>query len=146
MSHSDPDIEYGFKSEGRGEGESSSLTHTWWLRGPKGGVHLWGTFLLNDERSSSWMDNPYGGVEVHRPHKSYDFQPDEPPIEDCWLIGGPCWPDGTSLYFSEHIKPLLEGYRDTPRKMDSFVNSEMFDFYVTHLDPSLREHSSSEFL
>jgi hypothetical protein len=30
-----------------------------------------------------------------------------PSHKDCWLIGGQCWHDGTSLYAEEHVWPVI---------------------------------------
>lgn len=49
-----------------------------------------------------------GGLEVH-----YSVPPDymrdkAPHHEHCWILGGKCWHDGSSLYASEVLIPLLE--------------------------------------
>lgn len=49
-----------------------------------------------------------GGVEYHmRRAPSYSEQT-TPDHEHCWLLGAPCWHDGTSLYASDVLIPLLE--------------------------------------
>ena len=37
--------------------------------------------------------------------------PDEPPSQvPCWLLKVPCWHDGTSLYATDTLWPMVEGY------------------------------------
>lgn len=46
------------------------------------------------------------GLEYHRRQPLPDN--DSPPShEKCWLIGGPCWHDGTSLYAQEKYVPMF---------------------------------------
>ena len=59
------------------------------------------------------MDEPgpfgrIGGVEHHM-RTAPDYYEGKPADHtDCWLLGGPCWHDGTSLYATEFMIPLLE--------------------------------------
>lgn len=50
-----------------------------------------------------------GGVEFHyRQPTSYMAADYGSTHEHCWILQGPCWHDGTSLWASEHWIPLLE--------------------------------------
>lgn len=50
-----------------------------------------------------------GGVEFHyRSPKSYMREDYGCTHEYCWILGGKCWHDGTSLWASEYWIPLLE--------------------------------------
>lgn len=79
----------------------SHTRHQWSLRGPMGGVHFHATVSKEYPVSA--------GLEFHR-----NFDPDEgrraADHKDCWLTGGLCWHDGTSLYASEHLWPMVEGW------------------------------------
>ena len=81
--------------------------HTWWIKGPHGGVHIWARLSKLDGWPTEWI----GGVECHWaecPENGTGWhKPDAPSHGDCWLLGSPCWHDGSSLYFSEHIAPWL---------------------------------------
>lgn len=81
--------------------------HTWWIKGPHGGVHIWARLSKLDGWPTEWI----GGVECHWaecPDNGTGWhKPDAPSHSDCWLLGGQCWHDGTSLYFSERIEPRL---------------------------------------
>lgn len=81
------------------------LYHQWQLNGPRGGIHVDAWFTgRSDYTGRSWI----GGIEGHSPIPQSDY--DEQKGEDhahCWLIGGPCWHDGSSLQFSEEIAPYL---------------------------------------
>lgn len=49
------------------------------------------------------------GTEAVSRTPARDYEEGKPADHnDCWLIGGPCWHDGTSLYASEFMIPLLE--------------------------------------
>src|SRR5579859_4510710 len=81
----------------------TSIRHQWELIGPNGGVHF--TANLSNEFDASC------GLEFHHP-----FPPDDrsaPGHINCWRIGGRCWHDGTSLYASEHLWPLIQPYLRT---------------------------------
>lgn len=48
-----------------------------------------------------------GGIEEH--HRSRVPYMDEKPSHDnCWILNGPCWHDGSSLYASEVLIPIFE--------------------------------------
>jgi len=49
-----------------------------------------------------------GGVEIHRSLPDDYQNPDQPDHLDCWILGGKCWHDGSSLWASEHWIPMLE--------------------------------------
>lgn len=77
--------------------------HLWSVRGPGGGIHIWAN---RRTEPCPWNGALYvGGIEVHSPVQMYDTQ--SPTPEPCWLIGVPCYHDGSSLYFSENIARLL---------------------------------------
>lgn len=74
--------------------------HTWEIVGPMGGVHF-----------RVVMTSGYGpscGLEFHHSARTR-YRCDEAPDHiTCPVIGEPCWHDGTSLYASETIWPMVE--------------------------------------
>jgi hypothetical protein len=79
-----------------------SPRHSWELIGPRGGIHF--------HVSLTPGYDPSCGLEIHY---ARGFQPnkDEPPSQcPCWLLKEPCWHDGTSLYASEQLWPMIEPY------------------------------------
>lgn len=84
--------------------------------GPKGAVHYW-----HQQREATYYDDRtrYGGVEVHWRQKPEWASSDEPDRDDCWLLGGPCWHDGSSLYAEEVAIPKWELCNDLD-DMESF--------------------------
>lgn len=110
----------------------------WSLKGPSGGVHVWAQF---HENPTSWGEKCYGGCEVHYPYSPYEHSGNEPHHEKCWLLNGPCWHDGSSLYFSENIQPMVESYEDEPEKITEYVNGELLSWYESHL--SKHDHESA---
>lgn len=58
---------------------------------------------------------PIAGLESHyRECPSY-MEGKEPFTQECWLHGGVCWGDGTSLYATEQLLPLFD-----PKDIESF--------------------------
>jgi hypothetical protein len=53
--------------------------------------------------------DPSCGLEYHS-----DFDPsggqEAAYHKNCWLTGGKCWHDGTSLYAFEHLWPIIKGH------------------------------------
>ena len=49
-----------------------------------------------------------GGVEFHYRAAPEYMESDEPSHDQCWILGGRCWHDGTSLWASEYWIPLLQ--------------------------------------
>jgi hypothetical protein len=77
------------------------FTRHWWeLVGPDGAIH----FHVSISESYS----PSCGLEIHRTTPA-DYQCGEAPSHvDCPLTWGRCWHDGTSLYASEELWPMIE--------------------------------------
>ena len=117
-------MEYGFNVYGEG---TKRERWVWWMKGPSGAIHIWAQFMDPDS-PPAFGDACFGGVECHYPRKPYEHCPDEAPIKDCWLTGRDCWPDGSSLYFSERLQPLVEAARD-PKSLTEYMNVEMLNWY-----------------
>ena len=124
------DTEMGYKAE---PGFNDIPHHTWWIKGKRGGVHIW----ARQSKLTNWPTEWIGGVEVHLaspPEDSGWFNPDEPSHADCWLLNGPCWHDGTSLYFSERIAPLFawpddETANDFDRLPHHYIGFELVHWF-----------------
>lgn len=76
----------------------SAVYHQWSLRGPYGGLHLSINIVEGYEATA--------GLEFHHNYDPSGGQ-EAAHHKDCWLIGGPCWHDGTSLYASETVWPRV---------------------------------------
>lgn len=79
-------------------------SHQWELVGPDGGIH----FHFNHLKDYS----DTAGLEFHH-SRSANYRPETAPDHThCPLTGEPCWHDGTSMYATETllpvIKPMLE--------------------------------------
>ena len=104
--------------------EQNRMTHMWTAVGASGGVHIWAM----PQPKSQYMDGDfYGGVEVHSRTPMYGDQPAH--NENCWLLGCPCWHDGSSLYFSDYIEPMLRGRNGFSQSTHEYVNSELLSWY-----------------
>jgi len=95
---------------------ASGPVHVWSLAGFHGGVHL----HIHGYRTSP--DEEYrwsGGVEAHR--KSPPDYSEPPSHADCWLTGGLCWHDGTSLWATEHWIPRFLRGEEPEKILQSLV-------------------------
>lgn len=77
-----------------------SVRHMWQLVGPKGGLH----FTANKTEGYDWSC----GLETHYAEAPEYMRDQAPSQVKCWLIGCRCWHDGTSLYASETLWPIIE--------------------------------------
>ena len=103
------------------------VAHIWSVVGDNGGVHIHARLYSMPGSESEYL----GGVEVHSKAPMYDGQPVS--HSDCWLIGCPCYHDGTSLYFSEQIAPRLRGGPEFADAIHEMIYSELFDWYQQRL-------------
>lgn len=51
-----------------------------------------------------------GGLEVHYRRRPTYMKARPADFEQCHILGGPCWCDGTSLYATERLMPLFVDY------------------------------------
>lgn len=79
------------------------LEHIWAIANEAGGVHVSAWRVTESNGRTQWL----GGIECHSPKKLYESSKDEPDHEHCWLLGGPCWHDGSSLQFREQVADTL---------------------------------------
>lgn len=77
-----------------------SVKHNWELVGPDGAVHFHVGFY--DPQA------PSAGLEFHHSRSAGRYNGEAPHHIKCWLTGEPCWHDGTSLYASESLWPMVE--------------------------------------
>ena len=78
--------------------------HVWTCIGRRGAIHLHVSGSLRDADGPN--EGYYGGLEVHYREPPDCMNEDAPSQDRCWLLDGPCWHDGTSLYASETLIPL----------------------------------------
>lgn len=92
----------------------TSTSHQWSFRGPLGGVSFSASLMPAD---SPYNSGPSCGLEFHHSaraaHINGAVTSEAPSHAPCWLLGEPCWHDGTSLYASEHCWPYIESYLRT---------------------------------
>lgn len=50
-------------------------------------------------------ESSWGGIELHSPHPWDGMS--GPPIQDCHVLNGACWSDGSLLVYSREVLPLL---------------------------------------
>jgi hypothetical protein len=77
-----------------------SVRHNWSFVGPIGAINFHFTVTENYPVTA--------GLEIHR-FEPADYQRKDPPSHlDCELTGGRCWHDGTSLYATNELYPVVE--------------------------------------
>jgi len=76
--------------------------HCWTCIGAKGALHL----RISGPHVYDNRENWSAGLETHHRQPPEYMADDAPSHEKCWLIGGACWHDGTSLYAEEHYLPM----------------------------------------
>lgn len=107
-----------------------NVTHLWSLANENGGIHVSASLhpYLNGNRE--WM----GGAETHYIAAPDYMDPDKPSHQHCWVLGCPCWHDGSSLYFSENIAPLLpNAWAERPNQMEPYHHDRvMFELKYLH--------------
>lgn len=102
----------------------------WWAKNEKGGIHIWSSL-----RPSPITGEIYGGIEVHSPVPLYT-EP-EPTHAECWLIDGPCYHCGSSLYFEERIKPILKNGHSLPEEKLARIRTILTDWHNSYFgDPT----------
>ena len=105
-----------FKNEYRFSIEHGAERHVWTCIGRHGALHL----HISGPFDADWS----GGLEVHYRVPPGYMDDCAPSSERCWLIGGPCWHDGTSLYVRETLVPLWLADRHNHALMFSILEKE----------------------
>ena len=79
--------------------------HIYICRGRHGAMHFHITDL-GEVHAKKYGHRYSSGLEAH--HRTPPSYMDDraPSHEECWVIGGPCWHDGTSLYAEESLLPF----------------------------------------
>ena len=119
MSDADVALTYAYQKSDK----AGSARHTWSLVGPDGGVHIWAQ-ENSEDIALRFGDRYFGGIECHWPAGV-----DEVHHAECWLLKGPCRHDGSSLYFSERIGPMLSPDNIEGENIASYMQSELHDWY-----------------
>jgi hypothetical protein len=93
--------------------------HIWQVIGPKGGVHFTANFYKEGEPPSC-------GLEFHHSREGRtDYQLGVAPSQSpCWLLGEPCWHDGTSSYANDNLWPMFSGWLQNGAHEDIFRSLE----------------------
>lgn len=79
-------------------GDSDREKHIWAVVGDQGAMHFWCEYI-------ALVNRHVGGIEVHY-RESHEHAEGPPDNEDCWLLKGPCWHDGSSLWAEEYWIPM----------------------------------------
>lgn len=106
--------------------EFGTVRHIWSVYGARMGVHLH-ISDLGEERAAKYADGRRysGGIELHY-RTPPDYMRDQAPASKaCWLIGGPCWHDGSSLQADERWIPLWQSAPHDHERMFLMLQCEL---------------------
>lgn len=96
--------------------------HMWSVVGARGGIHI---HITSSNSSDDDPDMQYfGGLEIHYRRPPAYKSEDAPSQDNCWLLGGPCWHDGMSLYAREVIIPFWQTAPHDHQRMFRFLQQE----------------------
>lgn len=84
----------------------SGMRYIFAVKGELGGVHFW----VEEYTRENGEVRRFGGVESHSKTPFSDSTPG-PDNDNCWLIGCPCWHDGSSLMAEETYIPVWQACR-----------------------------------
>lgn len=100
-----------------------SPRHSWSFVGEKGGLDFHVTIYEGRDFPDS------AGLEIHR------FEGQGAPSHlDCWLLKGRCWHDGTSLYASETVWPIVKSMRFDHDAIFNYLECEADRYFGVRMD------------
>ncbi len=79
----------------------SAVQHRWEIVGGKAAIHFNVSLYENDAAC---------GLEFHYFEPPEYMKDEAPSFVNCTIAGGRCWHDGTSLYASETLWPIIKIY------------------------------------
>jgi hypothetical protein len=68
-----------------------------------------------------------GGIGIHYRTPPDYMKDDAPSCNPCWLIGGPCWHDGSSMQATEFWIPFWLANRNDHERMFRALEKELND-------------------
>jgi hypothetical protein len=113
-------LEYGY--------ECVDNKHIWFIKGAEGGIHVWAK-RYPDDIAERLGERYFGGIECHSKEPTYEGQTCS--YDDCWLLNGPCFHDGSSLQFSEQIEPYLPRNNESMNPENQLIHSILHDRYTS---------------
>ena len=93
------------------------VRHRWVVANELAGLHFW-----CEQTGSEW----FGGVEFHSATR-HDYMNESPSHDNCWLLGGPCWHDGSSPDAREVWIPRWLRNKDDHDVMLSMLEQEFME-------------------
>ena len=107
--------------------------HDWVVVGPGGAVNIW-CQEFPEEFPSLMGERWFGGVEVHSRVPSGYREGEPPSHEFCEFLDGPCWHDGSSLWFTRSFLPFLARLGPESTSLEQLAYAELLSWYNTHLE------------
>jgi len=99
--------------------------HIYSVVGGAGTVHL---------HFRQYADECHGGIEQHYRYPPAYRKHDAPDQIHCWLLGGPCWHDGSSLQVEEVWAPLWKSLFPDHIRMLELLEGEYYRLFVEVTD------------
>lgn len=95
--------------------------HVWSSVGAQGAMHLH-ISDCGEEHERKYGERYSGGIEIHYRTPPSNRAPDH---DQCWLLKGPCWHDGSSLAATEHWIPLWLASPEDHDRMFHLLEAEL---------------------
>ena len=107
--------------------------HTWSCVGEWGGLHVH-IVDSGEEYEKKYGERHNGGIEIHYRAAPDYMRGDAPSQDKCWLLGCPCWHDGSSLQASEFWIPFWVQDKDNHKGMFNLLEGEMANRFHSVID------------
>lgn len=108
---------------------------TWIVIGRHGAIHFH-VIDLGEKYSKEHRAERYsGGLEIHYRQPPEYMANDAPSHDRCFVLEGPCWHDGTSLYAQERIIPFWQSAPDDHERMFRFLEREYVERFTAEKTP-----------
>ena len=104
--------------------------HTWICIGGQGALHL----HISGPHHYEDRDNWSAGLEIHRRQPWPSSLHDAPTHDECWVLKGPCWQDGTTQYAMEHFLPRWQLAQNDHEQMFGMLGVEYKRQFVETAD------------
>ena len=102
-----------------------SAYHTWVVVGARIGMHLHISDQGEEDARKHQIQRFSGGIEIHY-RSPPDYMKDDAPSQmDCWVLGGPCWHDGSSLQAMESWIPFWKSAPHDHERMFRALEHEL---------------------
>lgn len=117
----------------------SWASHTWSVVGARLGLHLHISVMDDKDHKDYGGPRESGGIEIHYRTPPDHMKDDAPYPGACWLLGGPCWHDGSSMQATEFWIPFWKENPHDHERMFRALEKELLDRDAGYGRPTVLE-------